>query len=199
MADPGHVRTFNRIAPRYDAKFGKDCVAAHDLVLGWAQQARLAPDTVLDIGCGTGQLLSAAAERWPGARLHGVDPAEAMLAIAGKRLPAASLHAGRAERLPLPDGGVDLVLSTTSFGHWTDAEAGLREVRRVLRPGGSVLIAEHAPPGALLTVVLKALGRLPRLYGAEEMRALVRRAGLCPRRAETHPGVFVVTHAVRPV
>lgn len=197
MADPGHVRTFNRIAPRYDAKFGKDCEAAHDLVLGWARDAGLDPGAVLDIGCGTGKLLAAVADRWPGAVLHGVDPAEAMLAIAGQRLPTARLGVGRAEDLPLPDGSVDLVFSTTSFGHWTDAEAGLREVRRVLRPGGCVLIAEHAPPGPLLTLVLKALGRMPRLHDAEQMRALVRRAGLVPRRAETHPGVFVVTHAVR--
>lgn len=197
MADPGHVRTFNRIAPRYDSKFGKDCEAAHDLVLALAREAALAPDAVLDIGCGTGKLLSAVAGRWPDAALHGVDPAEAMLAIAADRLPTARLGVGRAEQLPLPDASVDLVLSTTSFGHWTDAEAGLREVRRVLRPGGSVLIAEHAPPGPLLTLVLKALGRLPRLHGTEDMRTLARRAGLTPRRAEKHPGVFVVTHAVR--
>ncbi|MDG4862420.1 class I SAM-dependent methyltransferase [Streptomyces sp. T-3] len=198
MADPGHVDTFNRIAPRYDAKFGKDCVVAHDVVLGWAAKAGIAPDTVLDIGCGTGVLLAAAGARWPAAALHGIDPADAMVTLAQQRLPGAQLGVGRAERLELPDGSVDLVLSTTSFGHWTDAEAGLREVHRVLRPGGSVLIAEHAPPGLLMKALLKALGRLPRLYDPEGMRDVLRRTGLRPVRVETVPGVFVVSHAIRP-
>lgn len=197
MADPGHVDTFNRIAPRYDAKFGKDCETAHDAVLDRAVRAGLRPLAVLDIGCGTGKLLEAVAARWPEARLHGVDPAERMVEIARGRLPGADLTVGHAERLPLPDASVDLVLSTTSFGHWTDAAAGLGEVHRVLRPGGSVLIAEHAPPGLLLTLVLKALGRLPRLYDADGMRALAEAAGFRAERVETVPGTFVVAHATR--
>ncbi|MEU3723193.1 class I SAM-dependent methyltransferase [Streptomyces sp. NPDC031705] len=197
MADPGHVETFNRIAPRYDAKFGKDCETAHDAVLGWAAEAGLRPRTVLDIGCGTGKLLEEAGSRWPGARLYGIDPADRMVEIARRRLPGAELAVGRAERLPLPDASVDLVVSTTAFGHWSDAAAGLREVRRVLSPGGSVMIAEHAPPGVLLGLLLKVMGRLPRLYDVDGMRALVENAALTPERLETVPGTFVVTHATR--
>ncbi|MEV6683846.1 class I SAM-dependent methyltransferase [Streptomyces sp. NPDC051130] len=197
MADPGHVDTFNRIAPRYDAKFGKDCETAHDVVLGWADRAGLDPLTVLDIGCGTGKLLEEVGSRWPGASLYGIDPADRMVEIARGRLPGAELTVGRAERLPLPAASVDLVVSTTAFGHWSDAAAGLLEVRRVLRPGGCVLIAEHAPPGVLLRLLLKAMGRLPRLHDVDAMRTLVRDAGLTPERVETVPGTFVVTHATR--
>nr|ABI22124.1 SAM-dependent methyltransferase [Streptomyces lavendulae] len=197
MADPGHVDTFNRIAPRYDAKFGKDCETAHTVVLDWAAQAGLEPRSVLDVGCGTGKLLEEAGRRWPQARLYGVDPADRMVEIARGRLPGAELTVGRAERLPPADASVDLVVSTTAFGHWSDAPAGLREIRRILRPGGSVMIAEHAPPGVLLRLLLKAMGRLPRLYDVDGMRTLVADAGLTPERLETVPGTFVVTHATR--
>ncbi|MCP3759157.1 MULTISPECIES: class I SAM-dependent methyltransferase [unclassified Streptomyces] len=197
MADPGHVRTFNRIAPRYDDKFGRDCETAHTAVLRWAGAARLEPGSILDIGCGTGKLLEAAADRWPHALLHGIDPAERMVDIARARVPCAQLSTGVAERLPQSDASVDLVVSTTSFGHWTDPEAGLREVCRVLRPGGSFLIAEHAPPGLVLTLLLKVLGRLPRLHDTEGMRDLLRRTGLTPVRLDIVPGTFVVAHAKR--
>jgi SAM-dependent methyltransferase len=51
--------------------------------------------------------------------------------------------AGVAEGLPYPDGLFDLVLSTTSFDHWSDQQAGLRECRRVLRPGGRLVLVDQ--------------------------------------------------------
>lgn len=105
-----------------------------------------APDTVLDVGCGTGRLLRAAAQRWPAARLMGVDLAQGMVRVARERTPGATFYQGAAEALPLPDASVDLALSTTSFHHWNDQSAGVREVWRVLRPGGHFILADFALP-----------------------------------------------------
>lgn len=108
-----------------------------------------APASVLDVGCGTGRLLRAAAVRWPNAQLIGVDPAEGMVDIARALTPGATIHRGLAQSLPLPDASVDLVLSTLSFHHWRDHAGGVREIARVLRPGGHFILADFAPPRGL--------------------------------------------------
>lgn len=198
MRDPGYVKTFNRIAPVYDERYGRSCEPAHHALLDWANRAGLQPRTILDIGCGTGRLLLAARERWPGSRLLGVDPAEGMIEQARKQVPEAEYTVGQAEALPAADGSVDLVLSTTSFGHWADQAAGLREVARVLRPGGTCLIAEHAPPNFAIKLLLLILNRLPNVRSAGEMTELVQSAGLRLTRMESVLGTFLVTQADRP-
>ena len=80
--------------------------------------------TIVDIGTGPGLLLIAVATRLPTATIIGIDPAEPMRAAAARRLDRAhltdrvALMAGAAERLPLPDRSVDLVVSTLASHHW---------------------------------------------------------------------------------
>lgn len=107
------------------------------------------PTSVLDVGCGTGRLLRAAAARWPHAMLNGVDPAEGMVTAAQHLTPGATIQRGLAEVLPLPDTSIDLVVSTMSFHHWGDQTAGVREIARVLRPGGHFILVDIAPPAVL--------------------------------------------------
>jgi SAM-dependent methyltransferase len=102
-----------------------------------------APKQVLNVGCGTGLLLRQLAERLPeAAQLTGVDAAE---------------------RLPFENASFDLVVSTTSFDHWTDQAAGLAECRRVLAPGGYFVLAD-----------LFSLALLPTLIGGRSDRARTR-------------------------
>ncbi len=103
------------------------------------------PAAVLDVGSGTGRLLRAAHARWPNARLVGVDPSEGMVA-AGRGLTPAQLHVAGAEAIPLPDRSIDLAFSTIAFHHWADPARGLREVARVLRPGGGFVLIDNIGP-----------------------------------------------------
>lgn len=105
-----------------------------------------APSTILDIGCGTGRLLRKAKKRWPNTQLIGIDLAEGMIEKARQLLPDAKFIVCPAESLNLPDSSADLVLSTTSFHHWSDQEQALREVRRVLRKGGFFMLADISLP-----------------------------------------------------
>ena len=104
------------------------------------------PLRLLDVGCGTGYLLGSLASRCPDAsELVGIDPAPSMIEVAtaaarDKRL---IFSVGVAERLPYPDDNFDLVVSTTSFDHWSDQQAGLRECARVLRPGGRLVLVDQ--------------------------------------------------------
>jgi SAM-dependent methyltransferase len=75
--------------------------------------------------------------------------------------------------LPLEDGSIDLALSTLSFHHWRDQAAGIREVARVLRPGGRFLLADAALPDWLAK-----LTRQRRFLGPERRCALFEQAGL---------------------
>jgi len=100
------------------------------------------PAAVLDIGCGTGRLLRRMHARWPAASLKGVDLAEGMVAQARRQTPSATIFQAPAEHLPLEDGSVELVTSTTSFHHWSDQAAGVREAARVLRRGGLFVLAD---------------------------------------------------------
>lgn len=104
------------------------------------------PRRVLDVGCGTGYLLRSLSKRYPGAdELTGVDPAPSMIEVATESIDDARLRFSTAvaEHLPFPDGTFDLVVSTTSFDHWSDQQQGLRECSRILTSGGSLILVDQ--------------------------------------------------------
>jgi ubiquinone/menaquinone biosynthesis C-methylase UbiE len=125
------------------------------------------PTRVLDVGCGTGYLLHTLGRRYPGAQqLCGIDAAPQMIATASSfagddfagddRL---SFTVGVAEELGYPDGTFDLVVSTTSFDHWADQQAGLVECARVLRPGGHLVLVDQFSSWLLPTLAISRRGK----------------------------------------
>jgi ubiquinone/menaquinone biosynthesis C-methylase UbiE len=119
-----------------------------------AQEANRGPRRVLDVGCGTGYLLRLLGERYPErTELHGIDPAPNMIAAASAAATSSASAAasgggttfsvGVAEHLPYPDGVFDLVVSTTSFDHWVDQQAGLLECARVLAADGRLVLVDQ--------------------------------------------------------
>jgi ubiquinone/menaquinone biosynthesis C-methylase UbiE len=132
-------------------------VGALSMVRGREPDARLAAeltelastDTVVDIGCGPGAGVRYAAGI--GASAVGVDPARMMLRVA--RLLTHSSTArfveGAAESLPLPDASATVAWAIATVHHWPDIDAAVREIRRVLAPGGRfVAIEKRTEPGA---------------------------------------------------
>ena len=113
---------------------------------------------VLDAGCGPGQFTILAAEGLPGTEVWGIDLAPTMIELAQAHAressAAARLHFQVADvaALPFADAWFDAVVSSGSIKHWPDPLAGLRELHRVLAPGGRAFVAEMnrvAPPEAV--------------------------------------------------
>jgi ubiquinone/menaquinone biosynthesis C-methylase UbiE len=103
---------------------------------------------ILDLGCGTGEMALAIARVRPGVKLIGVDGDGDVLARAAVKARAASveleLHEALADHVPLADADVDCVVSTLMFHHLVPSakRAALTEARRVLAPGGRLLVCD---------------------------------------------------------
>ena len=164
MSRDRNVQPFHDRAPGYDDGWlGK---LHHDiaertaaLALARAPWAR----HVLDVGCGTGYLLRQLGAHLPEAvELVGIDAAPGMIAVAEARAGGdrrLRFAVGVAERLPLRDEVFDLVVSTTSFDHWADQQAGLHECARVLTPGGQLVLTDLFSWWLLPTLLVGHRGR----------------------------------------
>ncbi|BBH69881.1 hypothetical protein ACTI_65660 [Actinoplanes sp. OR16] len=91
---------------------------------------------LLDLGCGTGSWARAFSSWWPAADVLAVEPSEAMRS----RTIHAPVLSGSAEEIPFPDASLDAVWLSTVIHHIADLGVAAREIRRVLKPGGPVLI-----------------------------------------------------------
>jgi SAM-dependent methyltransferase len=94
---------------------------------------------VLDVGCGEGRFCRMLAAR--GARTIGIDPTVELIAEARRLQPGGVFHEAGGEALPLSDASVDLVVSYVSLVDIPDYRAAIREMARVLRPGGRCVVA----------------------------------------------------------
>ena len=153
----GHdVDRFNRWASTYDRHWMQRIIfdPIQRAVLQLAEEEVGSPGAILDVGCGTGKLLRSASQRFPGAKLLGVDAAIEMVKQAQKSTPNGTIQfqQATAEELPFPDGSFDLVFSTMTFHHWQNQRRGAAEVARVLAPGGRWLLAEFVPSGLMKRV-----------------------------------------------
>lgn len=186
----GSGAMFDAIAARYDLL---NRILSLGIDRGWRKQtarALGAPERVLDLATGTGDLALEIARQHPRARIVGVDPSRGMLEIAKRKLggSAGRIELREGDAQALPDEGASYDAVTIAFGirNVPDRDRALREMARVTREGGRVAILELGEPRGILGPfarlhvhhVVPALGAL--LSGAAEYRYLERSIAAFP-------------------
>lgn len=171
------------------------------IVLDVAQVAQ--GQRVLDVACGTGVVArEAAARTGPTGSVVGLDPGAGMLAVAEGLAPAVEWRQGTAESLPFPDESFDAVVSQFGLMFFVDRPQALREMLRVLTPGGRLVVAvwdslENTPGYMSEVELLERIAgpeaadalRAPYVLGdRNEVAALFAEAGMPSVAIETHPG-----------
>lgn len=174
-------RYFDGISDRYDLTFaGRHSAALVENVLN--KLSRVSYRSLLDIGCGTGNLLAVLSEIEDGVRLAGLDISPGMIKVAKRRLDGrADIRVGDSENLPWADGTFDVVVSTDSFHHYPHPVRVLYEIRRVLGSDGLLIIAEPWWPTPIRQLVSISLpfaryGDVT-VYSEESIRRLLRQSG----------------------
>ena len=140
----GHTRRFfNRIAEDWDAMSSR-LLGAFDLPRAVEEHLPFPCRVAVDLGCGTGNVLERLLARSD--EVIGVDGSARMLELARRRFSEEagrlSLRIGDLEHLPLRDAEADFICLNLVLHHLSDPQAALREIRRVLRPGGVFLLSE---------------------------------------------------------
>jgi ubiquinone/menaquinone biosynthesis C-methylase UbiE len=153
---------FNRGAVTYE----KSYAGRHSGRLKNAALARLGnspKDSILDVGCGPGILLTMLAASYPRSRLAGLDLAPEMIRIASERMGSrADIRLGDAESLPWENACFDYIFCIDSFHHYPNPKRALKEFHRVLKPQGQLILADPTAP-LLVRYLLNSFVRLLRM------------------------------------
>lgn len=132
---------YDRLALRYDRRWSRYIAASTWETL---QRLSITPGVrILDIGCGTGELLKAILERYRDVFITGVDLSREMLRVAAEKLGSTDFVAhADAHHLPFADSTFDIVASVSAFHYLHTPADVLVEARRVLKPGGRLVITD---------------------------------------------------------
>lgn len=183
------VEEYARLAPVYDAKWS---YYVERTVRETVARLSIRPnDRVLDVGCGTGALLHQLARKYPRAVLEGIDPVPEMLAVARQRLPpSAALRQGWAEQLPHANETFDHVVSCNMFHYIRQPTIALKEMGRVLRRGGQLVVTDWCDDYLACRVCDRYLRRFNpthfKVYGERECLQLLDDAGYIQARIERY-------------
>lgn len=135
-------QSFDKQASIYDqsnySKYPRQC---YPYVIN--ELSKIEFETILDLGCGTGSVLSLLLEQKSSVHAFGLDLSDEMLAVAKQKLgEEVELMQGDAERLPYEDNSFEVVICIESFHHYPNPSKALDEVYRVLKPKGKFLLCD---------------------------------------------------------
>jgi len=181
-----HERTtqaqYNQLAHIYDWRWGRYIAKTLSFFQAWANIPTTA--AVLDVACGTGALERLLLNDNPAQTIVGVDISEQMLTQAQQKLSGydtVSFQQAIASQLPFPDQSFDVVVSANAFHYFPEPELALKEMKRVLKPGGQLMILDWCKDFLLCRICDWALKRLDpayqQCYTEAELHGLLKAAG----------------------
>ena len=127
---------------------------------------------LLDVGCGTGPMIELLAAKYPEKKYTGLDLTPKMIEVAAaKKLPNATFVVGDSENLPFKPNSFDAVICANSFHHYPNPEKFFAGVRRVLRPGGRLVLRDYTSFAPVIWLMNHAEMPLAHLAGHGDVRA----------------------------
>ncbi|MGI6224977.1 MAG: class I SAM-dependent methyltransferase [Peptococcales bacterium] len=156
---------------------------------------------LLDVGCGTGQLLEEIKENinHPNLDLSGIDRSIPMIAVAKKKHLTANLQIGDALDLPFSDSQFDIVTCSHSFPYYQDKLRALQEFKRVVKPGGIIFLIQVSENNLYDKLIMKLvkLTTGPAAYPSRaEIKEMVKRAGLNLVEQKKLENIFFVPNII---
>ncbi|OWY65166.1 methyltransferase type 11 [cyanobacterium TDX16] len=134
---------YDQLAAVYDQRWNSYIFNTSSFLKTWTQ---ISPQTaVLDVGCGTGEFERLVLAEHPMQNMVGIDISEKMLAIVRQKLhayPSVSFHTAPALALPFANNSFDAIVSASSFHYFDAPLAALAEMKRVLKPDGTLVILD---------------------------------------------------------
>ncbi|HEU5223232.1 MAG TPA: class I SAM-dependent methyltransferase [Candidatus Lumbricidophila sp.] len=175
--------SFNVPAQAYNRFMGR---FSEPLAAVFCDFAGVKSGTALDVGCGPGALTRELVERLGANQVSAVDPSQPFVAAARQRFPLCDIRIGVAEALPFPTNTVDQALTQLVVHFMANPVAGLREMCRVTKPGGTVAacVWDHAGVGGPLSLFWEAVQCLDRKASGEAQLAGSRQGDLARLFAE---------------
>lgn len=165
-------------------------------------------DALLDVGCGTGPMIELLCAAHPDGHYTGIDLTPKMIEVAqAKALPNATFLVGDSENLPFADASFDAVICANSFHHYPNPQKFFNGVRRVLRPGGRLVLRDYTSANAVVWLMNRVEMPLANLFGhgdvrgytLDEVRAFCDTAGLTVETLERRKKFRLHLVARRPV
>lgn len=153
-------------------------------------------DRILDVGCGTGELLSYMALHSIKVELYGLDLSERMLDVARKRLGKyCKFINGSANQLPFPNAFFDQIVSVSSFHYWSEPQVCLKEIHRILKTDNTLTLTDWCHDFFTCKLYSTILKPTPfhnfKIYGSDELTLLLEESGFVVEEVTTFKsGIF---------
>ena len=180
---------YHRMAPRYDQRWRHYMKETLDRACRYVEGS--GPLRLLDVGCGTGEFTRQLASRLPEATFVGVDPAPGMIEQTQRKLAEVGrvyFQCASAEELPFPDETFDWVTSCSSLHCFRDARESVRQMVRVLKPKGRLLVMDWCRSSTACRLLNRWCSWFDPthvwMYSIEELRQMFEQTGCVIRRLD---------------
>jgi ubiquinone/menaquinone biosynthesis C-methylase UbiE len=193
---------FDKLATNYGrSRDGRFCRSMYTGVI--EKISRYSFMSLIDSGCGTGEMLSLLVKKYPDMQAFGIDFSENMISKASLLLgPNVQLLVGDVDKMPWPDNFFDLLTCNASFHHYPQPLKALSEVQRILKPNGRLIIADPWWPDTIRLLInnylkspLNTSGDV-KIYSEQEMYQLLSESGFQSIEWELMSGTYFIATAV---
>lgn len=188
------IKEFNKAAEKYESNHSgiyEMCKEDYPPILEEIKKQDF--ESLLDAGCATGPMLTMLTQEYPDKRYVGLDLSPKMIETAKKKnLKNTTFIEGDCENMPLPDNNFDIVINSQSFHHYPNPTAFFKEVYRVLKPGGKLILRDNTASKPALFLMNNIGMKIANITGhgdvkassIEEIKEYCKKAGLTIQKIE---------------